>query len=446
MQRKLLKDLPVTLYYFLLIFLPSQLNYYFWPSWSFVLGRKIDLLSPSVYFTDFLILSLLVAWGLQKSSVTFKLTAIQKIVVFIFVLLTVVNILISHSPILALFGWLEVCKYVLLTLCVIDLNQSITKSTIFLTIGAFWSSSLAFLQISKEHSIGGLWYFLGERSFSLSTLNVAKTTIPFHLPFISREIIIRAYSTFPHPNVFAGFLVFVLLLLLSQKNYITLLSFSTIQNIKKISCFNFFIKRRNNLIIDLLYWTIVIILLIALFFTFSKTAWLAFFLGVLWLLRISKSVKIFITILVISSVIITTWQTIVPFPYNESITVRKELNYAAVEMLKTSPWFGIGLKQFITNLPKHLLSRTIFFLQPVHNMYLLILTEIGVVPTFLFSILSYLLIKKSHPISQSSLFILIPFLLIGLNDHYLITLQQGQIVLSLVISYFFLLQKRKSIT
>jgi hypothetical protein len=58
---------------------------------------------------------------------------------------------------------------------------------------------LAILQFIKNSSVGGLWYFLGERSLSVTTPGVSTFL------FWGREHI-RPYAFFSHPNSLAGYL------------------------------------------------------------------------------------------------------------------------------------------------------------------------------------------------------------------------------------------------
>src|ERR1035437_8081006 len=47
-------------FYLLILFLPTQLGKHFWPNSSFVYGLRLDYLSPTLYFTDILILLIFV--------------------------------------------------------------------------------------------------------------------------------------------------------------------------------------------------------------------------------------------------------------------------------------------------------------------------------------------------------------------------------------------------
>ena len=113
------------------------------------------------------------------------------------------------------------------------------------------------------------------------------------------------------------------------------------------------------------------------------------------------------------------------------MTVRQQLNVAAIRLWQTSPLFGVGLGNFLVRLPEALPTRTIYFLQPVHNIYLLLLSEVGVVG-FLFFIWFLQKIFR-HPFGIWHLAFGI-LLVLGLVDHYPLTLQQGQLLLTLLMS------------
>ncbi|KKS80681.1 MAG: hypothetical protein UV56_C0012G0001, partial [Candidatus Woesebacteria bacterium GW2011_GWC1_43_10b] len=46
----------------LLFLLPLQIGKHFWPDWSLVFGIRVDYLSPVIYLTDILVLTLLLVW------------------------------------------------------------------------------------------------------------------------------------------------------------------------------------------------------------------------------------------------------------------------------------------------------------------------------------------------------------------------------------------------
>jgi len=107
-------------------------------------------------------------------------------------------------------------------------------------------------------------------------------------------------------------------------------------------------------------------------------------------------------------------------------------------MFKTSPLSGIGLNNFIVRLPEFWpMTGFTYWLQPVHNIYLLILTETGIVGLLIFVwllILTYRRLLKTLTINHWPLIIsLAAILLLGLVDHYWVTLQQTQLLLAVIL-------------
>jgi O-antigen ligase len=106
-------------------------------------------------------------------------------------------------------------------------------------------------------------------------------------------------------------------------------------------------------------------------------------------------------------------------------------------MIKTYPLAGIGLNNFIVRLPDYwsLVGFT-YWLQPVHNLYLLITAETGftgIVIFIWFLILTYR--RLFNHLSPSSLALTLglgAILLLSLNDHYWLTLQQNQLLLTVI--------------
>src|ERR1035437_10261792 len=58
-------NLSAIFFYLLVLFLPTQLGKHFWPNFSYVYGIRIDYLSPTLYFTDLLVIGLILFWVLE---------------------------------------------------------------------------------------------------------------------------------------------------------------------------------------------------------------------------------------------------------------------------------------------------------------------------------------------------------------------------------------------
>ena len=85
--------------FLLLLLLPSQLAYHFWPSWSLVHGIRVDYLSPTLYLTDLIILAL------------FLISRFRIRVPLPHIAFATLNILISYSPNIAIYNWLRLLEF-----------------------------------------------------------------------------------------------------------------------------------------------------------------------------------------------------------------------------------------------------------------------------------------------------------------------------------------------
>ena len=128
---------------------------------------------------------------------------------------------------------------------------------------------------------------------------------------------------------------------------------------------------------------------------------------------------------------------------DESVVKRQELINDSFTMIKSNPIFGVGLNNFLVELPSvHKQTNNVFYLQPVHNIYLLILTQTGMIGLafftwFIFKTFKRLKFENSfHPDRIGIKFqILFIALALGLFDHYFLTLQQGQLLFSFALGF-----------
>jgi O-antigen ligase len=372
----------------LLVLIPTQLGYHYWPSWATVLGRRVDFLSPTLYLTDILIFLIIIFWRPKKIPHA----------LFIVPVIAFINILFAVNKFVSVYFWLKIVEYILLGLYIVETKPKLSKTIFYLSIGLLYSSAIAIGQFILQRSIGGPLWLLGERTFTSETPGIAQIFI--------QELRLRAYATFPHPNVLGGYLAVLLPGIIQYSNN----PINKLSNKKKY----YFI-------------TVLFVGIIALVLTFSRSAWVAALLGIILLTRKNS---FFIPLLVVSTIIVFLIFKTVGIQ-DESVVVRQELNSAAVTMFSQSPIFGKGLGNFLIELPKNLVSRQIYFLQPVHNIYLLLLSETGIVGFGLFIWMLWNIFKRKKTIIHYSLFML---LTLGLVDHYPLTLQQGQLLLTILLS------------
>ena len=179
-----------------------------------------------------------------------------------------------------------------------------------------------------------------------------------------------------------------------------------------------------------------------IFLAGSRTVWvLTFGVIVFW---ISKSEFVFKTkikfgllFLVLSLILIK----IINFNYplenflggwdENGMMKRGQLNLAAIEMIRESPWVGVGMGNYLVNLPDFLKTNHIFWLQPVHNIFLLLVSEIGILG--LMGVVWLLAKIKWNKLIEWDWIILGVMLITGMVDHYWFTLPQNMWLLSLVL-------------
>jgi O-antigen ligase len=415
-------------FYLLLVLLPTQLGVHFWPGWALVLGRRIDYLSPTLYVTDVIIFLMLISWGASQynkfsifPSASLRAGIFQflfkkrkfKYLIFKLILLTGfvgLNIFFAANRMVAFFAWIKILELVALGVYIVHTKPKFSSLVIPLSIGVFYSSVIAIIQFFLQHSVGGLFWFLGERTFSAITPGIAQIPLCFPNRF-NCPLMLRAYATFPHPNVLGGFLAVTIPLLIF--NF-------------KFSIFN---QTKKFLIFDM---ATIILGIIALILTFSRSAWVVAVLSSMYVL-FKKRKHVFFPVICFSIIFIFFIGNTFGFQ-DEAVVVRQQLNAAAISMVRTSPILGNGLGNFLIQLPDYLVSRQIYFLQPVHNIYLLILSETGVVG---FAIFLWVIWKTVKNISRKFFIFHFAFfilLLLGLVDHYPLTLQQGQLMFTIFLS------------
>ena len=178
----------------------------------------------------------------------------------------------------------------------LKLNEKKEESSKVLYISLVVIAFSGFLQ-----SLIAIYQFVVQRSVFTSPI-LAKITgesiIGPQIPGVAKivvdsEKIIRAYGTFPHPNILGGFLIFTLLitiyLYLEHKKSIlsseldpmspTLSSEDIDINISEVQYNNTDSTKSQDIEFSLFWITVIFAQTTALFFTFSRTAWAGFLLS-----------------------------------------------------------------------------------------------------------------------------------------------------------------------
>jgi len=283
------------------------------------------------------------------------------------------------------------------------------------------------------HSVLGIYQFLSQKSFAFKYLGLAK-----HDPQVFGTSVVetisgrwlRAYGGLDHPNILGGVLVVALLLsafLLARKRIIN--SQIQIGGVLLLFCSYFFA-------------------LAALFFTFSRAAWLAFIIGfVVLLLSVLKQedrwvlkrllaliffslILFFLAFLPYRELIMTRFKAEIRLEQT-SITERTDFTYEAIEIIKKNTLLGIGAGNYVKQ--KELVKTSaIPYEQPVHNAFLLIFAESGIF-AFLSLALFLIFLTKNGRRQNFSLAIIVALFILMLLDHWLISLPFGVLFFFLIL-------------
>lgn len=369
-------------------FLPTQLGYHFQNLATLIFGFKIDYFIPTLYLTDILIISIIIT----QLSVLIKLINKKRLIYLLsYFLLILINVYVSEFRMVSFYKWMKISEILLFTITLMNYKKLDIFKSIFtpLSYSVVLICFLGIFQTYLGRSIGGLFYYLGERTFDINTFGIS--TFNFNgVEFL------RSYSTFSHPNSLAGFIVVFELIAILYKNKLN----------------NYYFIFLTILVLFTLMTSVSLNVVVSLIL-----------IAIVYLIKAGK--KLILTIILLIT-FITPYLGETSF---RGIDYRIELSQVAVNLLFEKPLLGVGVNNFIPKLAGiSPIFKNVWELQPVHNIYLLVLTEVGILG---FSIV--LIFLNIVPLSYPLLAILIT----GLFDHYWLTLQQNMLLFSLVIAISF---------
>ncbi len=473
-------------YGFLLTFtLSVRKILFFYP----ISGKFNEYAGSYLYLSDIFLFLTLTCWIFSiiynKNVVLSRyISGIKKKIAVIPIFLVIwsfISIFWADNSIIALFRSIKLLEFYLLYLFIIfKLSSNVPRGTSntlkmfhvehflryfirIIIIVALVHSFVGIVQFMVNGSLG--LFFLKESYIGPDLLNIAKV-------ILNGEKHIRAYGLFPHPNIFGGFLVFSI--------FLTFLYF-------KMFHVEHFKRHRMKIV--------VLIQLLALLLTFSKSAMLGLFIGLTyliwkvivprgtiikegikkmfylslrqagverwkWLIGLIFVMMIFLFFLKVDLGVFINKsiedrlfyiQTMPIIPPVSSVGRSETIENSGVIVDKyLITGFGIG--QYVNNLANNYHNLADWQYQPVHNVPLLILSELGIIGLFLFVwfLLELLWSKKKmfHPPMlkfrrtsveqlQIAIFksILVSFLFIMMLDHYFWDIQQGQIIFWITMSF-----------
>lgn len=424
------------LFYLLLLFLPTQLGRHFFFDFSLISGIRSDYLAPTVFLTDIIIMLMVVVWivknikypfdfaqGKQISNIkyiSYELRAIHIILLSVICYLLFSSIFVAANIWVVLYKLLKIIEFILLGFIIYRIRPNVLTVLTILSIDVFYTSLIAIGQFIMQKSVGGILWWLGERTFYAGTPGIAT----FSLPGLAGRLILRPYATFPHPNVLGGFLAVTLPII-----FFVLLYY----------------RKRCGKFLYSWFFISFLVGLVTLFLSLSRAATFVTLVGFVlvisgekllidWAKKKNTFFLVIFYTLIIASVAIP---LVLPDGSLEgqSLKERKELIAATLKMIEESPFIGVGLNNSIIHLRSFAIKASgVYIFQPVHNIYLLALTETGLVGFFILLTLLMVIYHLGLKTSPIVILALTQLYFLGFFDHYLLTLQQGQLLFTLFAS------------
>ncbi len=384
--------------------------------YSFTSGVS-DYHSIFLFGIDALLIIFLAFWGVRE----IKWNIVAKLLL-VFSFLGLLPTFWSSNIGLIVYKWFHLLLFILFALSVAALLQ---KGTIklkiilwLLLISSVIQSIVGFFQFGAQASVG--LYFFGESFITPFTKGIARVSVG-DLSFL------RIYGTMPHANILASFLIVGIVAAIGL----------------------LFLEERRwwrNALLGLCIFS----LLGGLLLTFSRSGWIVAALSILALLvygSIKKALRSRAVFL--SGVILVTLAALfiqfgwLVFPRahftseEPSVDHRVRYNTIGTELIVHYP-FGVGWgNQILTAAREGLYGAQGLSLswqeQPIHNLYILIATESGIVGIAAFLIFLFLIFRSALARINDEIFVasvlLGGLLLFGLVDHFMWDLEAGQMML-----------------
>ena len=369
----------------------------------------------NIYLVDataifFVIIALINLYWHKKSFLTCRSNIMCYVPSFLFAIFAFLSLFWSGSPLVSgIWGLRMLVIIVALFITAYFIQKSNYYRDLFLKIliaAGVIEGLIGLGQFIFQRSLG--LYLLGESHLGPNILGLARVDL-------LGNNLIRAYGTFPHPNVLGGFLLFTIVATVWNKS----------------------VKYKNILII---------IQLISLGLTFSRSALLGLLIIIILYFTCSrdgacpvstKNWKSKKFLAFGSLILLISFIFLVRSPLQKLLSGRDETTILRIEYAKAaiarfidSPILGRGWGTNSIELPAFSTFPFYFWeWQPVHNIYLLALSDLGIVGLLIFLYFIYQITFCRDgvcPVSTSIWkYLFIAYLFIGLFDHYLLTLPQG---------------------
>lgn len=449
-----LEKLEKLAFYFFIFSIPFQIRKILFYTLSE--NRFNEWTTGYLYFTDLLLIGILGLWILRlliaeprgKLRETTQKILKRNIFLGLFFLIAGLSLVTSLNIGLSAYQIIKLAEFILLFLY-LKYNLEflgLRKILWAFVAGGVFQALLAIAQFFKQSS-------LGLKHFEAGIYNA---NIPGTATFFAEGVkFIRAYGTTPHPNILGVCLLVSIFCL-----YILWL--------KPVN------KQQNrNFIYYCLLFMVYGLLFFGLFLTFSRAV-IIVFLGVSSLffliafLKLKKSLRrriisLFLMFIVLCLLFVVLLWPVVSARFlgtsakEQAVILRIYYNGIAFSAIQEKPLLGLGTGNFVWYLYKNYQFNNFWLYQPVHNIYLLIASEIGILGLIVFlifigkiSLKGIGLVFKRQKMNEKKLVLftfyslLFAFLTVSMVDHYLWTIQQGSFVFWGVLALIGGLNSKKS--
>jgi len=393
----------------------------------------------SLYMVDVLML-VGIAWGWPfRMSISRIKEVSYRLAIALGVILVVLlgNIFMSVDISSSLLKFFTITLFSFFVIVVIKFGSP-HLSRLAVVLSASLQASFGLYQFLNQEIIASTYFGMSEQLPSLLGSSVVETETGRWL---------RAYGSFPHPNILGGFLSLSLLLVIDWY-FLVYEKFQKWWDKNGIGNNNLWqepIVKKTGIRVSLLLVASVIISS-GIFVTFSRGAVVAaivslglYFIGKYWSNKI-RATALGIKLLTAIFLTVAMWQFIFPGIWDTRLSLSGRLETQstnerltgykdAVNIIHAYPLLGTGISAYVVALEANYPNLQSYFYQPTHNVLFLVYAEIGLLGLIVVGwglwLARFKMIKKflESPIVFSSLVGFIIILI--LSDHYLWSLHAG---------------------
>ena len=415
-------------------------------------GRYSEYLTISLYGIDLLLFGVLILYlfDLKNKAIKiqinsfFSFTVVMGALEFVYFM----SIFLGDDRSLAFYTYTKFLLAIGLFWLIVKVNYKNFILLWSLVAGLFFQASL------------GIWQFLNQSSFAMKWLGMAE-----HIPFEGGTAVIevlgedglwqrwlRSYGGLDHPNVYGGFLSLGFLVVLLALVRRAKSDYRDYDNQGE--------QKNNAIKQEYLIMGFLCFLFAAIFFSFSRAAFLSFFVGIFGMLLLAIYRKDWLTQLNILKIILFSGVIffVLYLNFGDLLSVRLEgearlekmSNLERVESYKIAQglirddWFlGVGAGNYIPTFQKNFPDKPGWYYQPVHNVFLLAWSEIGIIGLLLFIAILQLVLReilqqsKQHDYAAYKIPILFSLIVLMLFDHWLWSLHFGVIFFWFVLGFLY---------